>query len=81
MFSSKSLNSNSDIGLNPVAILELTELSIKDNIKSYRETLHNKSGIYSFFNTVNNKQYIGSAKDLFIRLNEHLNNKKSNVNL
>ena len=27
------------------------------------------------------KQYIGSAKDFYIRLNEHLNNKKSNPNL
>lgn len=31
--------------------------------------------------TINGKQYIGSAKDFYLRLNEHLNNKKSNVNL
>lgn len=40
-----------------------------------------KGGIYSFVNTVNSKQYIGSAKDFYLRLNEHLNNKKSNINL
>ena len=35
-------------------------------------------GIYSFLNKVNGKQYIGSAKDLYLRLNEHLTNRKSN---
>lgn len=30
---------------------------------------------------INGKQYIGSAKDFYIRLNEHLNNKKSNTSL
>lgn len=34
-----------------------------------------------FINTVDGKQYIGSAKDFYIRLYEHLNNKKSNINL
>lgn len=53
----------------------------KDYINSFREMLKGKGGIYSFINTTNNKQYIGSAKDLYIRLNEHLNNKKSNINL
>ena len=43
--------------------------------------LINKGGIYSFVNTVNAKRYIGRAKDFFLRLNEHLNNKKSNINL
>lgn len=43
--------------------------------------LKGKGGIYSFINTINNKQYIGSAKDLYIRLNEYLNSKKSNINL
>jgi group I intron endonuclease len=50
-------------------------------VDSYREILKNKGGVYSFINTVNGKQYIGSAKDFYIRLNEHLNNKKSNANL
>lgn len=47
----------------------------------YRNTLKYKGGIYSFINTVNGKQYIGSAKDFYLRLNEHLNNKKSNLSL
>lgn len=53
----------------------------KDNVDSYREILKNKGGVYSFINIVNGKQYIGSAKDFYIRLSEHLNNKKSNVSL
>lgn len=42
-----------------------------------------KGGIYCFLNTVDGKQYIGigSAKDFYIRLYEHLKNKKSNINL
>jgi len=43
--------------------------------------LRNKGGIYSFLNTVNGNQYIGSAKDLYLRLNEHLDGLKSNVAL
>ena len=35
-------------------------------------------GIYSFLNKLNGKQYIGSAKDLYLRLNEHLTHRKSN---
>ena len=48
---------------------------------SYRDLLKNKGGVYCFINTINNKQYIGSAKDLHLRLIEHLANKKSNVAL
>lgn len=40
--------------------------------------LRNKGGIYSSLNTVNGNQYIGSAKDLYLRLNEHLYGRKSN---
>jgi group I intron endonuclease len=40
--------------------------------------LHRKGGIYGFINKINGKQYIGSARDLYLRLNEHLNNRKSN---
>lgn len=35
----------------------------------------------SFINLENGNQYIGSAKDFYLRLNEHLGNKKSNVAL
>lgn len=67
--------------INPVPIITLENLDDKAYISSYRETLKTKGGIYSFVNTLNGKQYIGSAKDFYIRLNEHLNNKKSNINL
>nr|AFD95910.1 intron-encoded GIY-YIG endonuclease [Talaromyces stipitatus] len=39
----------------------------------------NKGGIYSFVNTVNGNQYIGSVKDLYIRLLEHIRNKKNPI--
>nr|YP_010722994.1 homing endonuclease [Leptographium procerum]WDW20999.1 homing endonuclease [Leptographium procerum]WDZ67181.1 homing endonuclease [Leptographium procerum] len=83
LYSSKpsNLDFNPETELNPVALLTLTQLADKNYIISQRNILQNKSGIYYFINTVNNKQYIGSAKDFFVRLNEHLNNKKSNINL
>ena len=37
-----------------------------------------KGGIYSFLNKLNGKQYIASAKDLYLRLNEHLTHRKFN---
>lgn len=48
---------------------------------SYREVFKNQGGVYCFINTVNGKLYIGSAKDLYLRLIEHLSNKKSNIAL
>lgn len=51
-------------------------------IKSYESLLRGKGGIYSLVNTVNGKRYVGSAKDFYIRLNEHLKYKNnSNVAL
>lgn len=49
-------------------------------IKSYESLLRGKGGIYSLVNTVNGKRYVGSSKDLYIRLNEHLKY-KNNSNL
>lgn len=55
----------------------------RDNpvVLSYREVLKHQGGVYCFINTVNGKLYIGSAKDLYIRLVEHLSNRKSNIAL
>lgn len=53
----------------------------KENVLSNRNILLNKGGIYSFINNTNGKQYIGSAKDLYLRLNEHLSKRKSNSDL
>ena len=64
--------------LTPISILTLGGLNSKDTIKSYRDNKKNKGGIYSFKNTVNGKQYIGSAKDFYLRFIEHIENKKSN---
>ncbi len=65
----------------PAPVLVIKDLCDKAYVYSYKEILKNKGGVYSFINTVNGKQYIGSAKDFYIRINEHLNNKKSNANL
>ncbi len=46
---------------------------------SYSALLINKAGIYYFVNTIKDKRYIGSAKNLCLRLIEHLSNKKSNI--
>nr|YP_010247530.1 GIY-YIG endonuclease [Cordyceps pruinosa]QQA36262.1 GIY-YIG endonuclease [Cordyceps pruinosa] len=80
-YSSKSkdniIKSNNNI-IKPTPIFVLKNL---DNINLWKELLKNKGGIYSFINMMNGKQYIGSAKDFYIRLNEHLKNNKSNSNL
>ena len=73
------INSKSD--KRPIPIISLGNLNDANSIKSYCELLKGKGGIYSFVNTLNNKRYIGSAKDLYIRLNEHIRNKKSNTAL
>lgn len=65
----------------PIPVLILNSLKDENYILSFRKILKNKGGIYSFINTINGNQYIGSAKDLYIRLNEHLKNKKSNAAL
>jgi len=65
----------------PVPILTFDKLNDEDFIKSSRGLLKDKGDIYCFVNTVNGNRYIGSAKDFYLRLNEHLANKKSNLAL
>lgn len=77
---STSTNSDSTTCL-PIPVFILESLQDKGYILGKRNVLSNKAGIYSFTNKVNGKQYIGSAKDLYIRLNEHLSNRKSNIAL
>ena len=62
----------------PKPILVLNGLENMELVLSYRDLLRNKRGIYCLINTVNDKLYIGSAKDLYLRLTEHLSNKQSN---
>ena len=59
----------------PQPILTL-DLDNKGSIKSFESILKDKGGIYSIVNTINEKRYIGSAKDFFIRLNHHLKYKR-----
>ena len=75
---SNSCSESTDL---PVPILTFNNLNNQDSIKSCRKLLKDKGGIYSFINLDNNNQYIGSAKDFYLRLNEHLGNKKSNLAL
>lgn len=54
----------------PEPIYILNDLVNKSNVLSQRNILSNKAGIYCFINKLNNKQYIGSAKDLNVFLNK-----------
>lgn len=77
--SARKISSKSD--KLPVPVLSLGSLDDANSIKSYSELLKGKGGIYSFVNTLNNNRYIGSARDFYLRLNEHIRNKKSNAAL
>lgn len=74
---SYSTSSSSKLDI-PIPVLTITDLHDKNSIFSKRDLLLRKGGIYSFLNKVNGKQYIGSAKDLYLRLNEQLSHRKSN---
>jgi predicted GIY-YIG superfamily endonuclease len=80
-YSTSTLDSGSPFNQSPIPALTLSNLKEKNHIKSYRNILKNKKGVYCFTNTMNGKLYIASAKDLYIRLLEHLCNKKSNIAL
>jgi len=74
---SYSTSSNSSLpNFTPPSVARPTPIrvfnSLDDNnvVLSYRKAL--KSGVYCFINTVNGKLYIGSVKDLYLRLIEHL---------
>ena len=77
-FSTSNSNTESPT---PIIIFTIKNLDNKASTGPSGKMLRNKGGIYSFINTVNGNQYIGSAKDLYLRLNEHLDNRKSNVAL
>lgn len=74
---SVNLTKNNFSSLN-LPIKDFNSLDDINSVKSYRNLLKNKSGIYAIINNINNKQYIGSAKDLYLRLLEHISGKKSN---
>lgn len=75
---STSSNQSSDYISTPVPIKVFNNLDNNEMVITYAKLLRNKAGIYCFVNTINNKRYIGSAKDLYLRLIEHLAGKKSN---
>lgn len=63
--------------LHPRPILIVNDLS-EFNISRYISLLYTRAGIYAIVSTIDNKRYVGSAKSLYLRLLEHLRNKKSN---
>jgi hypothetical protein len=80
----KNSFNNSNFNESSKKFLPKTVFNSLDNteiVKSYRNLLKNKSGIYSLVNQINGKQYIDSAKDLYLRLLEHIVGKKSNKSL
>lgn len=64
--------------------MQIKEIFTIDSLDNHSILFHNrkhlsqKSGIYCFVNKITNKRYIGKAKNLYIRLNEHIKAKKSN---
>lgn len=76
-FNVRHYSTSSDIKVIPLFTFKLTD----NFIDTHKEKLKNKAGIYSFKNAIDGKQYIGSAKDLYLRFNEHIKGKKSNLNL
>jgi excinuclease UvrABC nuclease subunit len=77
-------NSSNSIQLStslPVPLQTFYNLDNDSLVLSYRKTLRNKSGVYCIINTINGKLYVGSAKDLYLRLAEHILNRKSNIAL
>lgn len=62
----------------PIPILTIDNLHDKQHVLSKRNLLVNRAGIYRFLNITNSKQYVGSEKILYLRLNEHLSKRKSN---
>lgn len=80
-YSSSSVASTSINSSLPIPIKVFHILNDNNIVLSYSELLKNKAGIYCFVNTVNGKRNFASAKDLYLRLIQHLYNKKSNIAL
>lgn len=66
---------------NPKYLGTFNNLDNLAKVKLYKKELFAKSGIYSFINLIDGKQYIGSAVNFYSRLIEHLKGQKSNPHL
>ena len=51
------------------------------NPDSFKEDLYKVGGVYGFVNFIDGKQYIGSSKNLYERLTDHLRGVSSNIRL
>lgn len=80
-YSTSSKHSLQSSSILPKPIILFNGLENNELVLSYRDLLRNKSGISCLINSINGKLYIGSAKDLYLRLTEHLSNRKSNIAL
>ena len=65
----------------PILIKVFHNLYNNETVITYNKILSNKAGIHCFINTVNDKRCIASAKGLYVRLTEHLANKKCKTTL
>ena len=63
---------------NPEFLSKFDNLNDTEKVKTYTE-LKGKSGIYSFINLIDGKQYIGSSSNLYVRLLQHLKGDKTNI--
>ena len=61
-------NQSSNYISTPIPIKVFNNLDKNEMVIYYAKLLRNKAGIYCIVNTINNKRYIGSAKDLYLRL-------------
>lgn len=65
----------------PIPLNVYNDLHIRSKVLSYRTELLGRSGIYVFVNLVNDKQYIGSAVNIYRRFLDHIGGRQSNIPL
>lgn len=87
LFATPLLPDNKEVAVftaTPLKIFENLDDKSKISLYGTKEfNLKGQSGIYAFINKINGKQYIGSSKDLHLRLRAHLEESgvKSNIAL
>ena len=62
----------------PLPKLILNNLHKRKIVYFYRNLLNKKSGVYAFINLINGMRYIGSSKNIYKRLREHIFGGSSN---
>ena len=67
--------------LNIIPIKPLKTYSDLSNLKLLKKDLSNLGGVYGLIHIKSSKQYIGSSKNLYIRIMNHIKGRKSNLKL